>query len=62
MVEEEDWDEAGRVRVLPELLAFGFSLSADFGLCLSLGLGRCFGCGFGFDGDVPAGRVRGAAA
>ena len=62
MEEEEDWDEVGRVRVLPGLLVFGFSLGIDFGLGLSLGLGRCFGCGLGFDVKVPTARVRGAAA
>ena len=62
MVEEEDWDEAGRVRVLPELLAFGLSLGIDFSLGLSLGLGRCLGCGLGFDVEVPTARVRGVAA
>ena len=38
MVEEEDWGEAGRVRVLPELLARGFNFGIDFSLGRGLGL------------------------
>ena len=62
MVEEEDWDEVGRVRVLPELLALGLSLGIDFSFGLGLALGRGFCFGLGFDVEVPTVRVLGAAA
>ena len=62
MVEGEDWDEAGRVRVHPELLACGFSFGIDFSLGRGFGLGRGFCFGVGFEVEVPPVRVRGAAA
>ena len=62
MVEEEDWGEAGRVRVLPELLARGFSFGVDFSLGRGLGLGRGFCLGLGVEVEAPPRRVRGVAA
>ena len=66
MVEEEDWDEAGRVRVRPELLALGFSFGIDcgFGRGLVLGFGRgfCLGLGLGVEVTASPGRIGDVAA
>ena len=66
MIEEEDWDEAGRVRARPELLALGFSFGIDcgFGRGLVLGFGRgfCLGLGLGVGVAASPGRVGGVAA
>ena len=66
MVEEEDWDVAGRVRVRPELLALGFSfgIECSFGRGLVLGFGRgfCVGLGLGFEVVASPGRNGAVAA
>ena len=64
MVEEEDWDVAGRVRVRPELLALGFSFGIDcsFGRGLGFGRGFCLGLGLGVGVAASPGRVGGVAA
>ena len=64
MVEEEDWDVAGRVRVRPELLALGFSFGIDCSFGRGLGFGRdcCLGLGVGVEVAASPGRVGGVAA
>ena len=62
MVEEEDWDEAGRVRVRPELLALGFSFGIDCSFGRGLGFGRGFCLGLGVEVEAPPGRVDWVAA
>ena len=62
MVEKEDWDVAGRVRVRPELLALGFSFGIDCSFGRGLGFGRGFCLGLGVEVEAPPGRACGVAA